>query len=97
VETVSSKAAFAARTIRPGIHRHARKFLVGLEPRELKYRTEFKLYGIHLSDVTATLDQLKIDRSISAVQPFFSGGTSTAKQRFQNFIESGLSKLPEEL
>jgi deoxyribodipyrimidine photo-lyase len=90
VSSVSDKREFAARTIRPKIHKRLREFLVELRQTKLKYpRSSNDFTGIELNDLTAVLRKLKLDRSVSPVTRFFKGGTSNAKRRFENFLREG--------
>ncbi|MEM6552191.1 MAG: deoxyribodipyrimidine photo-lyase [Planctomycetota bacterium] len=85
VETVSDKAEFAARTIRPKIHRQLDRFLVELPRLELvKHSLNLSITGEDLSKPDALLDKLKVNTSIAPV-PFFKGGTTAAKQLLDTF------------
>jgi deoxyribodipyrimidine photo-lyase len=47
--------------------------------------------GVDLSDLEGTLRQLKIDRSVTSVSRFFTGGLSQAKKRFATFLRRKLA------
>lgn len=105
VETVSDKREYAARTIRPRIHRHLDRFLVELRTTplaadSLPLADELADDGraIDLSggaDLDAVLERLDIDRTVPAVSDFFEGGTTRAKRRLRDFVESRLKRYDE--
>lgn len=88
VETASNKAEYAARTLRPKIHRFVERFLVDLRPVPLKRDSlGLNVDGLDLSDPPALCDTLKLDRSIPSVSNFFRGGTSRAKEILRRFFD----------
>jgi deoxyribodipyrimidine photo-lyase len=91
LETVSLKAEYAARTIRPKIQKHLDDYLIELKPIKVQHST-VKIYFdcLDLEQPADTLASLNIDRSVPAVDRFFKGGTSQAKKIFSNFIRSRL-------
>jgi deoxyribodipyrimidine photo-lyase len=91
LETVSSKAEYAARTIRPKIKKHLNDYLIELNPIKVQHSTmNISLDGLDLKHPADILVSLNIDRSVPAVTQFFKGGTSRAKKIFGNFIRSRL-------
>jgi deoxyribodipyrimidine photo-lyase len=91
LETVSLKAEYAARTIRSKIQKHLDDYLIELKPIKVQYSTvNIYLDSFDLKRPADILASLNIDRSISAVDRFFKGGTSQAKKIFSNFIRSRL-------
>lgn len=91
LETVSQKAEYAARTIRPKIQKHLDDYLIELKPVKVKHATaNISLDGLDLNGAKDILASLNIDRSVFAVSRFFKGGTSQAKKRFDDFIRSRL-------
>ncbi|MBW2603880.1 MAG: deoxyribodipyrimidine photo-lyase [Deltaproteobacteria bacterium] len=91
LETVSGKAEYAARTIRPKIQKHLDDYLVELKPVKVQHSTAYiSLDGLDLKRPADILASLNIDRSVFAVSRFFKGGTSQAKKRFDDFIRSRL-------
>jgi deoxyribodipyrimidine photo-lyase len=91
LETVSSKAEYAARTIRPKIKQHLDDYLIELKPIKVQHSTmDISLDGLDLKRPGEILALLNIDRSVPAVTRFFKGGTSQAKKIFGNFIRSRL-------
>ena len=87
LEVVSDKAEYAARTIRPKIHRHLETYLIGLKPAKVKHPSlGLQVNGIDLNDTEKLLRKLKLDRSVPPVSDLFKGGTSQAVKRFDKFI-----------
>lgn len=91
VEVASDKAEFAARTIRPKIHRHWKQYLKPLRPVKPKHSS------LHLSIASdeISLDQLKIDRSVKAVTEF-RGGQSEARRLLDHFVKSKVRRYDED-
>jgi deoxyribodipyrimidine photo-lyase len=96
VEEVSDKAEFAARTIRPKIHRIWKDYLVPLKAGKAKHqasRIQLKS-DIDLRDVPATLAKLKIDRSVPP-STRFKGGEDWAGKLLKRFIAEHLAEYAE--
>eukprot|EP00276_Gloeochaete_wittrockiana_P005693 CAMPEP_0184658598 /NCGR_PEP_ID=MMETSP0308-20130426/26104_1 /TAXON_ID=38269 /ORGANISM="Gloeochaete witrockiana, Strain SAG 46.84" /LENGTH=538 /DNA_ID=CAMNT_0027097721 /DNA_START=267 /DNA_END=1883 /DNA_ORIENTATION=- len=91
VELVSSKEEYAARTIRPKIWNHAKKFLRLLEPTTLQVPSlDVTLpTGLDMSNVDSVLASLQVDRSVPRVSTYI-GGTSQAKKWLDLFITKKL-------
>jgi deoxyribodipyrimidine photo-lyase len=88
---VSDKAEYAARTIRPKIHRHLEDYLVELEATKIQHPSlDLKIDGVDVADTERLLSELKLDRSVPPVSRFFTGGTSQAKRRFDTFVRTRL-------
>lgn len=96
VECASDKQEFAARTIRPKIHRHWNDYLVPLKQTMPKHSSlKLKLDGdVDLSDPDTVLSQVKCDRSVKR-SPIFAGGYHEAKKRLDSFIRSRLTNYAE--
>jgi deoxyribodipyrimidine photo-lyase len=91
LETVSPKAEYAARTLRPKIQKHLDDYLIELKPVKVQHSTvDFSLDGFDLKRPADILSLLNIDRTVPDVTRFFKGGTSRAKKIFGNFIRSRL-------
>ena len=91
VETVSDKAEYAARTIRPKIHRHWLHFLQEVsasEPPRSTLRLSFK-DEIDPTDPAALLRTLEVDREVAPVARF-RGGTAEARRRLAHFLRNSL-------
>jgi deoxyribodipyrimidine photo-lyase len=97
VETASQKAEFAARTLRPRIHRHLEEFLVSHRATPVHHRADrLKLpESLDLGDPAKLAHRLKLDRSISSVSQFFEGGATKAKAIFRRFLTRHLGHYVE--
>lgn len=96
VESVTDKAEFAARTIRPKIQRLLKDYLVDLQPTRLK-RTDLQLaiVGMDLSDIETLLNNMKLDHTVPAVSCFFVGGTSHARKKLHRFFDADFGPYSE--
>jgi deoxyribodipyrimidine photo-lyase len=91
VEVVSEKAEYAARTIRPKIHRQLETYLAELKPTRAKHNSlNFSKKGIDLTDTEKILKKMNLDRNVAPVSALFKGGTSQAVKRFDEFIRRRL-------
>lgn len=91
VEVASEKAEYAARTIRPKIHRHLETYLVGLKQTRVKRPSlGMKIKEVELEDTEGLLRKLNLDRSVPPVSDLFKGGTSQAVKRFDGFVRHRL-------
>ena len=87
LEVVSNKAEYAARTIRPKIHKHLDDYLVELKPTKIKKRSlQLRVSGVDLSKIDTVLQKMSLDRSVGPVDYFFKGGTAPARQTFADFL-----------
>jgi len=87
VETASDKREFAARTIRPKIHRQMESLLVELKTTAIQTpMDELPVNGEDPEDIEGLLGQLTLDRSVKPV-PMFVGGQSQAATRLSRFLE----------
>jgi deoxyribodipyrimidine photo-lyase len=91
VAVASSKAEYAARTIRPKLRRHLEGYLRPC-PRYRPRHSSLDLgaWGLRLDDVDALLDRLDIDQTVAPVSRFFTGGPSEAKRRLRHFLNHRL-------
>ncbi len=89
VEVVSDHHEFAARTIRPKIHKHWAHYLHATPIHVLKNKSlHLDVAGnLDVTDVAGTLAKLKIDRSVPQ-SPRFTGGEVAAHQMLQRFIRA---------
>ncbi len=96
VEVVSGKAEYAARTVRPKIHKHLDDFLIDV-PSLVTDRSSInlKLKGIDISQPQTLLDSMGIDKRVAPVSRFFSGGTSQAKRLLNTFIRNRLVRYDQ--
>jgi deoxyribodipyrimidine photo-lyase len=91
IEVVSDKAEYAARTIRPKIHRNLDSYLNGFENVQLKKNSNgLSIGGIDLKNLDALLSKMDLNRKVGSVTKFYKGGTLEAKKRFDNFISKRL-------
>ncbi|MGD8894385.1 MAG: deoxyribodipyrimidine photo-lyase [Desulfobacterales bacterium] len=91
LETVSPKAEYAARTIRPKIQKHLDDYLIELKPVKVQHPTvNIPLVGLEWKGPVDILSLLNIDRTVPDVTRVFKGGTSRAKKIFGNFIRARL-------
>ncbi|MBO9700331.1 MAG: deoxyribodipyrimidine photo-lyase [Sporocytophaga sp.] len=97
VEIASTKAEYAARTIRRKIWLHADIFIVPLEEVKLKHSSlnlNFK-NTLSLNSIDALMASLKLDASVGKVDQFFKGGPTEAKKRLAHFIAKKLALYVE--
>jgi len=96
VQAVSDKAEYAARTIRPKIHRQLDRYLKPVPRLRLEIDSSGRgQKGIQLSDIDRVLSNMKLDRSVAPVDVFFKGGGSEAKRRFADFVKHRLGRYAE--
>lgn len=87
VEVASTKREYAARTLRPKLHRQLDRFLVTLQTTALEHASlDLALHGEDLTDLARLLESLKIDRSVGAVSHLFCGGLNSAKRILEQFL-----------
>jgi deoxyribodipyrimidine photo-lyase len=91
IETASQKEEYAAYTIRPRIHRHLDRFLVGLEQTVVdRDSLGFDGAALDLADIDGLLARMRINRSAGPVATF-SGGTSHAAALLDDFVAHKLA------
>ena len=92
VETVTDKAEYAARTIRPKIHEHLERFVRLPDTVEIEHSSTGLDVpeGLPLGDVSAVTDQLDLDRSVRPVSALYRGGQSEAERILNTFLETHL-------
>lgn len=97
VELVSQKHEYAARTIRPRIHRIWDDHLDLLEPRAVHRRADHltAASNVDLDDVPNVLAGLKIDATVGPVNRF-PAGEGAARARLKAFITHGLPRYGAE-
>jgi deoxyribodipyrimidine photo-lyase len=88
VDVVSNKAEYAARTIRPRIHRHLDDYLVPFASSRVKKKSlGLNINSLALEDIGALLHKLSMNQQVAPVTQFFKGGTSQGAARFEEFIQ----------
>ena len=85
VDTMSDKAEYAARTIRPKIHKHWKRYLKPLAATRVKRSS----LGMKLRSDRITLDTLKVDCSVPPSTRFV-GGELAARKLLQRFVRQKL-------
>ena len=91
IEVVSNKAEYAARTIRPKIHRQLDAYLAEFRSIPLNRNSQgLEARGLDIEDIDGVLARMDIDRSVRPVGRFFKGGTRQAKKRFNAFVAKRL-------
>lgn len=83
VEAVSSKAEYAARTIRPKIQRLLTEYLVALKPVKLK---QSDLTLADTVDLKAIGSGLRVNRRVKPVSAFLTGGHTNALTHLKAFL-----------
>jgi deoxyribodipyrimidine photo-lyase len=96
VEVASDKHEFAARTIRPKIHKHWDAYLKPLRSMTPKHPSlNLKIAGdIDITDPAAALKKLRLERSVKA-SPIYRGGEVEAHRRLDAFITHQLKGYAE--
>ena len=96
IEIVSNKAEYAARTIRPRIHRHLDDYLVPLPTSRVKKNSlGLNIDSLDLKDIGTLIKRLSLDQQIAPVTQFFKGGPSQAMARFEHFIQKQFHRYVE--
>jgi deoxyribodipyrimidine photo-lyase len=91
IEVVSDKAEYAARTIRPRIHRQLPNYLKSIRCLHLnKPSSNLSGKGLNLNNIQEVLEKITIDSSVQPVSVYFKGGTSRAKKTFDRFMRQNL-------
>jgi deoxyribodipyrimidine photo-lyase len=88
VEVVTDKAEYAARTIRPKIHKHLDWFLTLPPERSLDHPSlDFEIEeGMFIDALGSVLDRLDLDDSVSPVGSLYPGGRSAALDQLGIFL-----------
>jgi len=92
LKVISNKAEYAARTIRPKIHKHLTDYLTDFKSTSVKKSSlNLSIKGIDLKDIDAVLQQMKLDRGVPPVTGIFKGGSSQARRMFKSFLHRRLA------
>lgn len=95
VEAASPKHEYAARTLRPKLHKLWDDYLVPLKEQPVKTSARGLPKGdVDLSDLDGLVAALKIDHRVKPVQRF-EGGETAARERLDAFVHDGLSRYGE--
>jgi len=100
VAVTSSKAEYAARTLRPKITRYLNEYLKEFRVVPLKYSSlelgiKNLASNLNLEAIDALQSRLDVDRSVEPVNHFFKGGTREAKKRLKKFLNQSLKHYPD--
>ncbi|MFN3514134.1 MAG: deoxyribodipyrimidine photo-lyase [Phenylobacterium sp.] len=97
VETASPKHEYAARTLRPKLHRLWEDYVQPLEPiaPERRAGEDLPRGDVDLDDLDAALAALDVDRSVRPVRRF-RGGEDEAQRRLDAFLADGLTRYAED-
>jgi len=91
VEVASSKREYAARTLRPKIHRFLDTFLQALPGEEVRHPFVHREMPCgDLSDIPGVLAELRVDPSVGPSE-FYRGGTANAEARLEAFLREKLT------
>jgi deoxyribodipyrimidine photo-lyase len=95
VEVASEKEEYAARTIRPKLHRQTDGYLVDLEERGPERDSlDIGFNSADVGDWRAAMGRLEVDRSVAPVEHYM-GGTSEAERLLDEFIDERLADYDE--
>jgi len=93
VAVVSDHREYAARTIRPKLHRHLDEYLKALEEPTLKRDSlDLAADGLDLADPRAILARLEVSRDVAGVWQHYRGGLSEALRRLEAFVGGDLRR-----
>ncbi|MBD3157642.1 MAG: deoxyribodipyrimidine photo-lyase [Candidatus Lokiarchaeota archaeon] len=95
VRVTSPKEEYAARTIRPKIHKHLDEYLMPVE--ETKINSEIytpDISSVDLDNLNSIESRLNVDESVDICRDL-RGGTKRAKARLQDFIRTKLDDYDE--
>ena len=95
VEAVSTKQEYAARTIRPKVHRVLGRYLVPVEAVEPISTLSDTPGGEDVGDVGGLMDKLKPAGNPGPVAEFFTGGAAEAHRRLRRFRDDRLPAYEE--
>ena len=97
IERASDKHEYAARTIRPRLHRVWDEFLEDLPPLAVRVQADnLSAPGdVDLDDIEGVLAGLKIDASVGPVRRF-AAGEGAARARLDDFVRDALARYGED-
>jgi deoxyribodipyrimidine photo-lyase len=96
VEEASGKQEYAARTIRPKIHRRLGEFLIPLPQEDVRVRAKDVPRGEDTDDVEGLLRTLEPASTPGGVSEFFAGGAGEAHARLERFLAERIDDYEEE-
>jgi deoxyribodipyrimidine photo-lyase len=88
VEVVSTKHEYAARTLRPKLHKHLDDYVAPLTARKVKHAAGRGLpkSEVDIADTAAVLAGMSLDRIVGPVRRF-TGGETEARRRLKAYLE----------
>ena len=88
VEIASDKHEFAARTLRPKLHRHLEDYLAPLTARRVKHRAgpDLPASEVDIADPETVLAGMTLDRVVGPVRRF-TGGETEARRRLKAYLD----------
>ncbi len=92
IETVTGKAEYAARTIRPKIHRHLDAQPTPAKPRRPKHPPPRLPNGLRPYDMARFPEGVTLDTSVLPVDKHFRGGTREARKKLARFLTQALPR-----
>lgn len=96
VKETSDKAEYAARTIRPKIHKKLDNYLVELNTTPLeKDSLGIRFESMPLENIDELLQKLRLNREVPPVNHFFEGGTLKGTYLLKSFVEESLKHYVE--
>jgi len=97
VGTASPKHEYAARTLRPKLHRLWEDYLTPLAPRPVRrpWRGATLGGGVDLAQPAAILRRLGLDSAVCPVRRF-TGGEGAARARLAAFLDDGLARYADD-
>jgi deoxyribodipyrimidine photo-lyase len=96
VEVVSGKAEYAARTLRPKLHKYLEDYLVDLSTTPLGCNAlSLGVGGMDLGDLNRVVRRLRLDHGVPPVTQFFRGGTGAARRLLDRFLDKLLPAYQE--
>jgi deoxyribodipyrimidine photo-lyase len=96
VEAASTKQEYAARTIRPKLHRVLGKYLIPVDEQKPEKTLQDAPRGEDLSDIPALINKLAPSDNPGPVGTFFRGGAREAHRRLDRFIKDRLPDYEEQ-
>lgn len=94
VDVASGKQEWAARTLRPKLHRLLDQYLVPVEPRDIQVPSQGLLQGLDLSDPEGLARSLGTNDAVTPGTEH--GGSSSALARLREFVERDLVRYDQE-
>lgn len=95
VRVASDRHEYAARTLRPKLHRVWKDYIVELAEQTVRCKAEALKGDVPLDDFDAVARQLNLDMSVAPVRRFI-GGERQARDHLDAFLEGALSRYADE-